>query len=298
MHNCLWRIVTASLLALLSGCGGSGDDGGLEISSDVMEVRAERLVVVTSPFALIQVRDLLDGVTGVQIRRLNAGGQSGHFNEISYDLIRAIRASNVVVLTGGAYDRTVSQVLQKLGPGLTTKGILIFPPGNNSATNTISTLHPWMDPDAVLQSIPTLAQALRFIFTDDAGRISKNAETMQLSLSRAIEDVRKQSSDWIRQHPQPISALNVHASTTYLVKWYGFQSARLPSLAEGAPLTLAISGKLSELFRTHAIQVVVWDDIQHLPWLDSMAQNHSVPQVLFHTLEKMIRAAIATRISS
>lgn len=286
MQNCLWRIVSASLLVLFSGCGGSESDGRLENPSGVSDLPVLRWVAVTSPFGLVQVRDLLGGVAGVQIRRLNASGQSGHFNEISYDLIRAIEASNVVVLTGGTYDRAVGQVLEKLNPGPGGKEIHIFPPEFTSSTNKIPALHPWMNPDAVLQSIPALAQALGSIFVSDANRISINAEAMQFSLSRAIGDIQELSSDWFAHHPQPIIALNVHASTTYLVKWYGFQCAQLPSLAEGAPLTLALSGKLSELFRTHDIQVVVWDDVQHLPWLDSLARNYSVPQVVFNTLEK------------
>ncbi len=298
---CLPAVAIGLILGLmcLSGCQ---PPESIQVDNDA--TLGDTLILVTTPFAEMQVTGLLDGVPGIEIQRLTGNSQSGHFEEMSFGLIRTLEAAPILILTGAGLDDSLMTMVQRLsgaGAGTGTgeasvqrKVYHLFRPLGDGG-GPVS--HPWMNPVSAADATHDCASWLKENFPDSASRIDQNLEGLTRDLDAAVGEIRAKSAKLTinggngnggeREEGVP-AVLFVHSSVEPFISWVGLKILKPFPLHDNGQVTIAMAGKFSQLFSEGRVDLLIWDDQVRLAWLDSMAAKNGVPAVVILTMERKL----------
>lgn len=274
---------------LLSGCGDGGignqsKHSGVEPAGNQMS----RLILTTSPFIEMQLRQMLGGtqsIQGIAVMRIPGANANGHFTELTYEAVKLIREADSLVYAGGNFDRKLRSQVEKAGlRDGNERELVLFKSSGESGSGP---QHPWMNPDWGMAATEELGRWLGEHYSSTVPLIESNLPGMLDGLQKVIDEIRSNASlEQIDKSGRGV--LCTHNSIHTFTGWLGIPVIDLTPFGDSGQITLAFSGRIRSLMASGEVSALVWDDQIQLLWLSQMAEKYNIPSILIITAEKKL----------
>ena len=249
--------VTAVVLVVAAGCGGSGDDDG-------------RPRVVASFFPLAEAAEQVGG-DAVEVTDLTPAGTEPHDVELAADEVDELLDADLVVYLSGGFQPAVEDVVeQRDGPAVDV----------GAAAGDGDDPHVWLDPTLMARIVDAVATGIADAVPERADDVEAAARRYRGELEQLDADLAAQLDDCDRD-----LVVSAHDAFGHLARRYGLRTEAITGISPEAEPDPGRLAQLADLVERDGVTTVFTEELVSPDVADALAREADVRTAVLDPIE-------------